>query len=214
MINLIITQKAESYFTRCLSQVMSYIKSKSTNAEFLKLTQSHKKLVVEHHTLTDNFNEKMVFEKEKYNSLLNAVKKNEKLNNLNKNADFKILLIEDFPEFREQFRNIIEDAFSCLNLTVSIVETDNINDAELLCRSNEFNLIVTDLYIIDGCMSEVLIEHQRFITENIFIVSASSEECFKNSFHYKKWLSKVFDVDMMKNSIVEIQSQLQTEKEL
>lgn len=206
--------KFESFFSSArLAQLLSRTRSKNVNTQILELVESQRKLNKYLQSLLNDFHEHLFCERQKYNRLLDVFKRNEKLKNLKKEADFQVLLIEDCPNFRQKFRDIIEEAFDILNLTASIVETDNINDAEMLCCSCEFNLIVTDLNLHYECMSKVLKEHQDLITKNVFIVSASSKYSFE-SIVYKKWLTKHFDVEMMKKSILEIHSNLESGKVL
>lgn len=109
----------------------------------------------------------------------------------------KILLVEDVPFMQEAMANVIESA------GIEVMRTDNLAEAKKLLASENFNLLITDLYLPepDGF---TLIDHVKNNTEFKpipVIVVTGNRDANANKAAADEWLNKPFTLEELMGAI-------------
>ncbi len=109
----------------------------------------------------------------------------------------KILLVEDVPFMQEAMANVIESA------GIQVMRTDNLEDAKKLLATENFKLLITDLYLPkpDGFALVDHVKNNKEFNSIPVIVVTGNRDTIANKVAADEWLNKPFTLDELINAI-------------
>ena len=109
----------------------------------------------------------------------------------------KILLVEDVPFMQEAMANVIESA------GIEVMKTDNLEEAKKLLATENFKLLITDLYLPepDGFALVDHVKNNKGFNPIPVIVVTGNRDTITHPIAADEWLNKPFTLDELLNSI-------------
>jgi CheY-like chemotaxis protein len=111
----------------------------------------------------------------------------------------QVLIIEDNVEYMTQFKQACRTATELAQRPVTITAIDDLNEAFALIETDYFDVVLSDMEVINGKMDTVLVALKQHIKAKVLMVSNYPESAFKGrkpSF-YDAWLSKSFSPEQL-----------------